>query len=303
MTDDDIRALVADKAKAVDREDFFALLGVTGQSSKAEIAKAYFELAKILHPDRISKRGLKDLDAEAKRVFGAVTEAQSVLMDPKRRDDYQRKHPMAGASTEEIQARVSTQSTQELLRRNADELGISSKEAAKVFFHKGVSLVKKGAYGEAEGMLQKALDADPDNARYLLQMGWAVFQNTTRPDGKRLSMAREHLEKAVTSDPDNPEAHYYMALLWKQSNDNDKCRGHLQKALEKRPNFIEARRELRLLEMRGLAPQGSVPASKSTTKPSVATSRTSSSPGGKAAEPEKPASKWPFGLDRLFKKK
>ena len=306
MTDEELKALIADKAKSVEKHDHFALLGVTQQTPKGEIAKAYFELAKVLHPDRVSKRGLKEQTAAANAVFAALSEAQSVLSDPKRRDDYQRQHPMAGASAEEIQARVASQSTQELLRKDVSELGISAKEASKIFFHKGVTLLKKGAFSESEQMLERALDGDPDNARYHLQMGWAVFQNTARPDGKRLATARTHLEKAVAGDMENPEAHYYMARLWRETGDNDKCRQSLLKALEKRPSFIEAKRELRLLEMRGLVPtKGGAevkpssaaqrPASKAGTKPSGARSM----PG----KDEAPPTRWPFGLDRLFRKK
>jgi curved DNA-binding protein CbpA len=302
LTDDEIRALIAEKAKVLEKRDHFALLGVGPDASKSDIAKAYVELAKVLHPDRLNKRGLKDVLAEAAPVFAALSEAQSVLTDPKRREDYQRQHPMAGATTEEIQARVASQSTQELMRQGAGDLGIPPKEAAKIFFHKGMTLMKKGAFGEAEAMLQKALDGDEENFRYSLQLGWAIFQNTSRPDGKRLAQARVYLEKAVAGDPDNPEGQYYMARLWRESGDNEKCRQHLEKAIAKRPNFIEAKRELRLLEMRGLT-ANKAGETKSAASASGPATRGSSTRTPAAAEKADTGSRWPFGLDRFFKKK
>lgn len=306
-TDDEIRHLLTKKKEALDKEDFFALLGVNTQTSKAEIAKAYFDLAKRVHPDRVSKRGLKDLAELSTRVFGAVSEAHSVLLDPKRREDYMRRKPMAGATTADIQVHMATQSTQELLRKNFDEMGLGAKEAAKIFFHKAESLFKKGAYAEAEQAMQKALEGDPENARYHLAMGKAVYHNTEIADGKRLATARQHLEKALAGEADNPETNYYMARLWRESGDHEKCRQHLMKAIEKRPNFIEAKRELRLLEMRGHSGKESAattrPGSESMTAAKTASAKPSGARVKPGAKPEPEPSRWPFGLDRLFRKK
>lgn len=306
-TDDEFRALLTKKKEALDKEDLFALLGVNTQTSKADIAKAYFDLAKRIHPDRVSKRGLKDVAELSTRLFGSVSEAHSVLLDPKRREDYMRRKPLAGATTADIQVHMATQSTQELLRKNFDEMGLGAKEAAKIFFHKSESLFKKGAYLEAEQAMQKALEGDPDNVRYHLAMGKAVYHNTQLADGKRLATARQHLEKALAGEADNPETNYYMARLWRESGDQDKCRDHLMKAIAKRPNFIEAKRELRLLDMRVQSAKDSVATirpggdSKSAAKPSTA--KPSGARVKPGAKPEPEPSRWPFGLDRLFRKK
>ena len=72
------------------------------------------------------------------------------------------------------------------------------------------------------------------------------------------------------------------------------CKTHLERAVELRKYFIEAKRELRLMEMRnrkGAKGSGGKP-----------------DKGGKGKGKDKDKGgdregRWPFGLDRLFKKK
>lgn len=62
-------------------KDYYKVLGVSKDSSKAEIKKKYFELAKKFHPDVN-----KDKDAEAR--FKEISSAYEVLEDDKKRQMY-----------------------------------------------------------------------------------------------------------------------------------------------------------------------------------------------------------------------
>ena len=64
-----------------DKRDYYEVLGVTKQSTDAEIKKAYRKLAKKYHPD-INK----EADAEAK--FKEINEAYEVLSDPQKKATY-----------------------------------------------------------------------------------------------------------------------------------------------------------------------------------------------------------------------
>jgi tetratricopeptide (TPR) repeat protein len=281
----EIRQLVAEKASFMERNDYYGVLGLEKGASSAEIQKAYFQLVKVLHPDRIERKGLGDIQSEAAALFKFATDAHAALSDPTKRKEYLSKAPTIDASSE-LQAQVADRSTQELLRENPSDLGISATEAAKIFFHKGAMLMKKGAYDEAEQFFARALEAEENNPRYNLQMGWAIFQNSNRRDTDRLAVARGHIETALSADAENPEAHYYMARLHKEAGQMDRCRHHLEAALKKRPNFIEVKRELRLLEMRQNKGIKRVPGGK-----------------GKSSAEKSGGSRLPFGLDKLFKRK
>lgn len=63
-------------------KDFYATLGVQKDASQAEIKKVYRKLARKYHPD--SNPG----DAAAEAKFKEISEAYSVLSDPKDREEY-----------------------------------------------------------------------------------------------------------------------------------------------------------------------------------------------------------------------
>jgi molecular chaperone DnaJ len=63
--------------------DFYELLGVTRETTEAEIKKAYRKLAMEFHPDR-------NPSPEAEARFKEITEAYEVLRDPQKRSAYDR---------------------------------------------------------------------------------------------------------------------------------------------------------------------------------------------------------------------
>eukprot|EP01012_Entosiphon_sulcatum_P004795 TRINITY_DN11988_c0_g3_i1.p1 TRINITY_DN11988_c0_g3~~TRINITY_DN11988_c0_g3_i1.p1 ORF type:complete len:217 (-),score=23.38 TRINITY_DN11988_c0_g3_i1:250-900(-) len=66
-----------------DFPDHYATLGVSPESTAAEIKKSYYQLLLRLHPDKNLGR-----EAEAERQFKSVTEAYQFLSDPVRRLQY-----------------------------------------------------------------------------------------------------------------------------------------------------------------------------------------------------------------------
>ncbi|HEX7544834.1 MAG TPA: DnaJ domain-containing protein, partial [Candidatus Limnocylindrales bacterium] len=63
-------------------KDYYKTLGVDRKATPAEIKKAYRRLARELHPDRHPD------DKTAERRFKDVNEAQQVLTDPAKRQQY-----------------------------------------------------------------------------------------------------------------------------------------------------------------------------------------------------------------------
>ncbi|WAC67161.1 DnaJ domain-containing protein [Agrococcus sp. SL85] len=71
-------------------KDFYAVLGVAKDVSAADLKKQYRKLARQFHPD--SNPG----DAKAEARFKEISEAHSVLSDPKQRQEYDAVRAMAG---------------------------------------------------------------------------------------------------------------------------------------------------------------------------------------------------------------
>jgi len=230
---DDVRALIEEKHVHATNKDYFAILGVSMDAERAEIQKAYFELARQVHPDRLRKQKIEDLVDKSTEVFKVLSDAYNLLINPQ----------MKAAYIEKMGEHVAA--TGKVMGAESDRV-----EMAKIFHHKGLLLLKRHDYAQAEEFFRKSREQDPENPVYALRLGCAVLSNTNREDKERLSQAKGFLAEAVEKDETNAEAHYHLALYYKQAGNVVLCRKHLNSAIGHRDHFIEAKRELRLLEMR-----------------------------------------------------
>ncbi len=67
--------------------DYYALLGVSRDSSAADLKESYFKLAKQFHPD-VYVRVEEKFQKWAERRFAAIGVAYSILSDPVKRQHY-----------------------------------------------------------------------------------------------------------------------------------------------------------------------------------------------------------------------
>lgn len=244
MADDvsgEMKDLVALRMEAVRRGDYFGVLGLDAQAGPAEIQKAYFELAKKIHPDKVASQGLQDLKTEAAAIFEFATTAKDVIADKVKRALYLKgdlkaivPRGMAGTGARGGGSRA----------RNADEVG-------KISFHKGGTMLKKRDYAEAERFFRQAVDAVDGNARYWQDLGFAIFHNTgARSDEDRLEEARRCWEAAIEIDHQDAQGHFYLALYHKAKGDMRACQKALEQALLLDKEHVGAQREMRLIKMR-----------------------------------------------------
>lgn len=73
-------------------KDFYAVLGVSKDVSEADLKKTYRRLAREFHPDQHPG------DAAAEARFKEISEAYSVLSDPKQRSEYDQVRAMGGGA-------------------------------------------------------------------------------------------------------------------------------------------------------------------------------------------------------------
>jgi curved DNA-binding protein CbpA len=209
--------------------DFVALLDLPENATDDEVKKAYFRLARMVHPDTIRKQSLMDRKDDAAFVFEKVTEAFQILSDPDQRGRYLRGEPP---------------------KDYAPTDGKMLEEQAKIALHHGKMLLKRRSYSEAESHFREYSLLKPDDARGLLFLGWSLFQNKDKDLETRMEEARASFQKALKLDESNADAHYYLALYYKQNDDFDNVGKHLKKALRIDPKHVPSLREDRLLEMR-----------------------------------------------------
>ena len=230
---EELTELIKERHPSASQGDLYGVLGVETSASGDAIKRAYIEIAKRLHPDRIGSQFDDELKQMAAKIFNVATNAHDTLTNNRKRREY-------------LDA-VQEQSTS---AKHSPGAG-SETELSKIAFHKGSVMLTKRSYAEAESYLQEAVRVSPNVARFWQSLGWAIYQNVeARTDADRLEEARDCWEEALELNESDYTSLYYLALYWKAKDDSERCREALVAALRYKPNFIDAKRELRLMRMR-----------------------------------------------------
>jgi|GEM_PF-375457 curved DNA-binding protein CbpA len=201
--------------------DRFAVLGLAPGAGRDDVKRAFIELAKAFHPDRLP-RSLNLLLPKAARVFDAIREAQEFLLDDVRRGEH------AARSRGE-------------LPRASDPAAASEALVA------GEMAMRRREYAQAEALFREAYEADPRPAT-LAAAAWAIYMDPSRRAEAR--SARAMMVDALKADPDCDRAHYQLGVIARVEGDVERAEKHFREAVRSNPRHLEAAQELRLLEMR-----------------------------------------------------
>jgi hypothetical protein len=225
-TTNTLRAAILELHAKLDHSSHFEILGVPESASSAEINAAFMRAVRQYHPDRLAAAGLRDLTPQAERVMGRMGEASAVLRDPKLRSEYQATRSGKGVGQ-----------------------AMSILEAEKSF-QIGEAHLKKGDYGKAMEGFAEAIKINPAEAQYRAYLAWARFDD---PRARKEMVARESLSVIQQSTVDQPRfarGFFWAGQIWKYLNDPAQAEKAFREAATVDKGFLEAEREVRLLEMR-----------------------------------------------------
>ena len=226
---DELKEFLEEKQELVnDESDFFTLLGLPKDATSDVIQRCYFQAVKQIHPDRLENIGATQYLEQAGQLFQKLTEAYETLSDVKRRIEY----------------------LKAMEEGKVGQASMAPEDEARIYAHRGSIMMKRRQYGEAEKFFEMALERIPTENEYKLDLAWAVFQNKEREDKARLQKSKEVLEEVLMTTGMNSRALFYMALHYKAKQDWERQRRYLLQALNTDPNYRDAQREMRLLEMR-----------------------------------------------------
>jgi curved DNA-binding protein CbpA len=216
---------VAEFYSAIGDKDYYEILGVSRDSTPAEIRDSYYHLVKYYHPD-VNPNADHETRAKAEEIFTRITTAYETLSQGDKRAQYD--------SHEELSA----------LKSQAKYI-----YEAEMTFKKGITLLVQRNYTEAEKHLREAVQMNPDEAAYIGAHGWTRF---LAADDKTsvLQEVRNCLENAIKMNDKIPENYYYMGCVYKHTNDLRNAAKYFEKAIELDPDYIEAKREVRLINTR-----------------------------------------------------
>ena len=225
------------KQKLVEaRGDHFQVLGVAQSATPDQIRTAYFNLARKLHPDRLSSLGIADDSRDAQRLFAQINTAFAVLNDPKSRDEYIRVLSRGG------EAAVRAQDAE------AEEMAARVMRAEEAF-RRGEMAMRRDQLAQALAAFTEAVELQPKEVEYQAMLAWARFASA--PDKNALANeTRKALLRATEADDNSPTPRFYLGRVERMLGREREALAHFQAVLAIKPNHAEAASEARVLEQR-----------------------------------------------------
>lgn len=207
----------------IDRLDYYQILDVSSSSSKQEIKKSYFHLARRYHPDIFGQELRSDVREKIDAVFAAITKAYNTLSDEAKRQSYDSKR-------------------QTIPREDRRNLA----EQAEKKFRQGKTLYDRGMYEDSLILLEEATQLMPEKANYFLLL--ALSESKIPVFRKR---AEQHFLRSIKLDSWNPEGHVGLGLLYKKEGLEVKSRKQFERALRVDPDHPVAQKELKKTDTKG----------------------------------------------------
>lgn len=205
------------------KQNYFERLGVSQKAKEAELKRAYHDLAKILHPDKLGPQTPIEIRDLARVAFEKINLAYQTLTDPKAKEQY---------LLELEKGRAEAVLEAEQLKENAQ------------------GLLTKGDIRRAREMLERAVSLAPPTAEMKLYLMWAKLKTpgAEKTPGLVQSIKEETLE--IPPEDRHTVVYYFVkGLLLKATGETEASRKSFEHAVSMSPEFIDARRELNALAL------------------------------------------------------
>ncbi len=237
MKDMAVQGLHVLKERLEAAENDFEVLGVPWDASDDEYRKAWFELARDLHPDRWVDYSDEIRDV-AGDVFARAGQAWENLGDPSKRQKTIDK-VIHGKLTEEEEA---MEQVQAIL-------------AAEREFEVAKRDLLQGRIGKAHAVFQRCVEVSPDFHEFRAYLGYTLFKTHLGNDEMKAEQGREMIRNAAEKAKKFPDGWVLLGLTFKDEGDPDRARRAFIKALQENPTDQFATRELKRLEREKKAQQ------------------------------------------------
>lgn len=229
----------------------YDVLGVTKESSPAQMKIKYYELARRYHPDRF-RRADPSILARTESAFARITQAYDTLRDDRLRANYDAKLTARQKAQQVVDATakpktetpaVQTPAAPDDAPTSPPQPARSAAERAEAQFKEALAALETGDRKIAIGLFAAAANAAPKEARYRAFYGrlLAEHEHTRRT-------AEAELQAAVKLDPKNGEYRVMLAELYRDLGLKLRARGEAERALGIDPNNQKAKDLLRALK-------------------------------------------------------
>jgi curved DNA-binding protein CbpA len=210
----------------VEKQDHFQVLGVPRSATVAQTKAAFFQLARVYHPDTAvgdeTARKLKE------QITARVNAAWQVLGNDAEREAYL--HALEAGRTN-------------------TEVDVGAIFAAEERFTFAQIRVRARRFAEALPALDEAIKLNPDEGEFYAWRAFARFSVAGDKRGAAPEALRE-LAKALELSPRCANAHLFSARIATTLGDTERAREAYRACLAIDRRNLDAQRELRLLDTR-----------------------------------------------------
>jgi curved DNA-binding protein CbpA len=200
--------------------DYYEILELPSDADERMIKKAYYRLARELHPDKASN---PDEAKNYEERFAQVSAAYNILKDPQKREEYRnhnaQKNPGAAQTVPTSTARVINASRGVPAGKSADtnakssrqDLGLTPEKIAiaQKAYTRGMQHCKENQYNKAIEYFEAAIQNNDTEPAYHARLGLALIQAR-----KSAARAVDLAQKAIELDPYNINHKLNLAFIF-----------------------------------------------------------------------------------------
>lgn len=202
-------------------QNYFERLGLSRSAKQADIKKAYHDLAKVLHPDKVPPGSPKEMSELAQDVFKKVQLAYEALSDNAKREKY-----LIDLQANQAEKLVQAENLLELARTH----------------------LLKGAFSQAQETLNESELLNPDSVELYLIKLWIKVQKQARATIGQINDWKKQLQSTPPEHRESAVYYHVKGLVFLASDEQDKAKASFEQALTYNHSFMASKKELSMLE-------------------------------------------------------
>jgi len=215
------------EAAAMESRNFFEIFGLETDADAGAIRNAYFELAKLYHPDRFNEEPIP-IRREAQRIFARLSEASETLSNDASRKDYI-DYKILGKQTPE-------QAAMEKARSIMD---------AESAYKAGVRLLAQGQLTSAHEHFTRAHHGYTEEDDYTVYFGYTTWRLKHKAEPEAAEESEQLIRDVIQKRPKNPIPLHLLGKISMIKEEYEFARELFKRVVRLQPSNAEALNDLR----------------------------------------------------------